>query len=313
MLGIDVYRYQKVTGWPAVKAAGVKFVYVKGSDGGAPSSVRADGQVRGAQSVGLPVGLYHYAQLSPSPEAQADVLTSEVRRLGAASLPPALDLESPWHPDPLARDFAHRFLTRLRANGFDTVTLYANTDMLTGISPHTLGIPGLVIWEANYTNNDGTRHPLPARPWTRHIHQYTSVATLPGISGRVDANESFVDFWEVDMATPEENAVATWSRLIPVRDTASSVSAAEMLMHTNWAAFRMLEALGALTDDEAVILAAIRDSENAETAKIADMLSHLTPGNVNAPELAAALAGLLGPELGTQVVVALGRALVQTP
>lgn len=189
-LGIDIYRYQTVTDWAAVKRHGVSFVYVKGSDGGGPAMVRADGQTRGAQKAGLPVGLYHYAQLSPSPEAQADVLTAEVRRLNATGLPPALDLEDPHQPGKVAREFVHRFLNRLRVNGFKSVCLYANTSMLAGIGgPEIDDDPDVVIWAAAYGPNDGRRHSLTYRGRV-NIHQYTSVGTLPGISGRVDLNES---------------------------------------------------------------------------------------------------------------------------
>jgi GH25 family lysozyme M1 (1,4-beta-N-acetylmuramidase) len=188
-LGIDIYRYQTVTDWNAVKRHGVSFAYVKGTDGGGPAIVRGDAQVNGAKSVDIPVGLYHYAQLSPSPEVQADVLTAEVRRLDALGLPPALDLEDPHGPGAAARDFAHRFLTRLRANGFDWVTLYANTSMLNGITADTIGVPNTVIWAAAYGPNDGRRHPLSYRGRV-NIHQYTSVGVIPGISGQVDLNES---------------------------------------------------------------------------------------------------------------------------
>lgn len=193
-LGIDIYRYQTVTDWDAVKRHGVAFVYVKGTDGGAPAIVRADNQVRGARSVGIPVGLYHYAQLTPSPEAQADMLTGEVRRLGATGLPPALDLEDPHKPGGAARDFAARFLRRMRANGFDRVTLYANTSMLTGIGAPAMfdKDPSVVIWAAGYGVNDGKRHPLTYKGRV-DIHQYTSVGAVPGISGLVDLNESFTD------------------------------------------------------------------------------------------------------------------------
>lgn len=213
MLGIDIYRYQTVTDWNAVRRHGVSFVYVKGSDGGGPAIVRADVQVRGAQSVDLPVGLYHYAQLSPSPEAQANVLTGEVRRLGATGLPPALDLEAPHRPGGPARDFARRFLTQLRNNGFNSVTLYANTSMLTGIAADTIGVPGTVIWAANYGNNDGNRHSMTYRGKV-DVHQYTSVGLVRGISGRVDMNESLTNALfegEEDMPTAEEIAAAVWN------------------------------------------------------------------------------------------------------
>jgi hypothetical protein len=67
--------------------------------------------------------------------------------------------------------------------------LYANTSMLIGIGADTLNIQGLRIWAANYGRNDGKRYPFNYRGRV-DIHQYTSVGTVPGITGLVDLNES---------------------------------------------------------------------------------------------------------------------------
>lgn len=187
--GIDIYRYQTVKDEQAVADAGVEFAYVKGTDGGGPAIVRADTQVNQMKRAGIPVGLYHYAQLSPSPEAQANVLTAEVKRLKAYGLPPALDLESPHVPGARARDFTVRFLQQLRSNGFVHVALYANTSMLNGIGASTIGVPNTIVWAAQYGPNNGKRNPLRYNGPV-HIHQYTSVGGVPGIAGAVDLNES---------------------------------------------------------------------------------------------------------------------------
>lgn len=197
MLGIDISRYQTVTDWNAVKRHGVAFVWVKGTDGGGPAPVqRADAQVAGARSVGIPVSIYHYAQLSPSPEAQADVLAAEVRRLearyGPLAVPPALDLEDPHSPGSDAAIFARRFLSRLKVHGFDRVMLYANTSMLAGIRADDIrrDIPGTGIWAAAYGPNNGSRNPLTYGGWV-DVHQYTSVGSVPGIKASgVDLNYS---------------------------------------------------------------------------------------------------------------------------
>jgi GH25 family lysozyme M1 (1,4-beta-N-acetylmuramidase) len=206
-LGVDLYdRYQDVADWWAVRRHGVTFVYLKGTDGGGPATVRADAFVRGATSVGLPIGLYHYAQLAPPPETQADMLVAEVRRLGATGLPPALDLEGPFHtaPLPTAVSFAKRFLDRVRAHGYRWVTLYANTSFLGRLQPDSWGIPGLVVWAASYGINDGTRHRY-SYPGRVDIHQYTDVGRVPGISGSVDLNESLTNVLD---ANPEEDILA---------------------------------------------------------------------------------------------------------
>lgn len=229
MLGIDLYdRYQDVTDWSAVRRAGVTFVYIKGSDGSQRAVVPADAFVRGAKSVGLPAGLYHFAQLSPTPEAQADVLAAEVRRLGATGLPPALDLEGPHPLTSASRDFAIRFLRRLRGH-YPWVTLYASTSMLKAIGASSLGVPDVLIWAANYGPNDGIRHAdrlTTAYPGRVDIHQYTSVGGVSGVTGGVDLNESLTDYWPgsttvlaqdvwdyplPERCTPEAPAGASWA------------------------------------------------------------------------------------------------------
>jgi hypothetical protein len=139
------------------------------------------------------VGGYHFAQFG-DPVRQADVLTSEVRRLSATGIPPALDLEAPFSPNATARDFAIQFLNRLRVNGFARVTVYMSSSFAKAIRPDQWGIPGLVIWIASYGPNNGHRNPLTGGyPGRVDIHQYTSVGHVAGISGQVDLNESLAD------------------------------------------------------------------------------------------------------------------------
>lgn len=210
--GIDIYdRYQDITSALALRDSPYDFAYVKGTDGGGPANVRPDAFVTQLRAVGLPVGLYHYAQLTPPAEFQADVLTAAVRRTGATHLPPALDLEDP-HPATFAsRPFAERFLLRLVRNGFRRVVLYANTSMLNGIRAWELhdvirrAGGELLIWAANYGTNDGAYTPsdanrlLAAYPHPVWMHQYSSTVAVPGVSGRVDGNKMLHPLGEDDM------------------------------------------------------------------------------------------------------------------
>lgn len=195
-LGIDIYRsFQTVTSWPKVKAAGVTFAYVKLSDGsGMPKGGRGDNEVKGAKSVGIPVGGYHFVQASPTPEAQADILLGEVRRLGADGCAPMLDLEDnpagpalPNIPDSQKRAFAVRFLNRVAAAGFRP-GVYLNNALAKQLRPDTWGIPGLVIWIARY----GARPDAAAGRYD--IHQYSSSGSIAGITASgVDLDESYTD------------------------------------------------------------------------------------------------------------------------
>jgi GH25 family lysozyme M1 (1,4-beta-N-acetylmuramidase) len=289
-LGIDVYRYQTVTDWAAVKRHGVSFVYVKGTDGGGPARVRADDQVNGAKAVGLPVGLYHYAQLSPSPEVQADVLTGEIRRVGASDLSPALDLEAPFVPNAAARQFAYRFLDKLRANGFEIVTLYANTSMLTGIGAATLEIPGLRIWAANYGPNNGLRNPMSYRGRV-DIHQYTSVGQVPGITGSVDLNEAITTFLEDSVSVRDVTESWYGPRFRADRNFAQVIHNIEDLgTITNAKLDGVVKALAALSGNPDITPDAIRSYIEAGIAKAAPAITNT---------IAQAVAADLRPELLT--------------
>jgi hypothetical protein len=215
----------------------VQFAYIKGTDGGGPAVVPADAFVAGARSVGIPAGLYHYAQLLPSPETQADVLHAEVRRLAATGLPPALDIEGPFHTAPLAAAvvFAQRFLTRLRGHGYDRVTLYANTGFLGQLRPDAWHVPGLLIWAANYGPNDGTRHAL-SYTGQVDIHQYTDRGRLSGIPGYVDLNESLSDIQEDTMSWGEDLTVLPGT---PGYDAGATLKAATMLADVLGVAHRL--------------------------------------------------------------------------
>lgn len=210
--GIDIYdRYQDIVNKIALRDSPYDFAYVKGTDGGGGANVPPDFFVDEIRSIGVPTGLYHYAQLSPSPEAQATVLTNAIQRTNARDLPPALDLEEP-HPMAFgSRTFAERFLIKLVQFGFRQVVLYANTSMLTAIRAWEMHDVirqhggELLIWAANYGNNNGTydqsdaNRLLAAYPHPVWIHQYTSTARVPGIPGNVDGNKMLHPLGRTDM------------------------------------------------------------------------------------------------------------------
>jgi GH25 family lysozyme M1 (1,4-beta-N-acetylmuramidase) len=206
-VGVDIYRYQTVTDWRALAGA-VSYAWVKLTDGTGPAIVRGDKQVNGCKSVGIPVGGYHYAQPG-NPDVQALVFTNELRRLGARDLAPALDLEAPFTPNNVARDFGVRFCRNVAAAGFRPA-VYMSASWAGSLRPDQWGIPNLVIWIAAYGSNNGQRHPSAL---TRYysgrwdVHQYTSTGRIAGISGNVDVNwaQTGVPLNAPPPPPPEEN------------------------------------------------------------------------------------------------------------
>lgn len=207
--GIDIHPYyqRSVSSWASVKKA-VSWVYVKASDGGAAYIKRVDGvtyrpdtHVGNAKRAGLPVGAYHYAQFG-DPVAQANVLIAEHRRLGA-TLPPMLDLEAPFTPNQVARDFAIKFLRRLEAAGEYRPVVYMSSAFAKELRPDRWGIVGLIIWIASYSVNDGRRHALTGGyPGRVDIHQFTSRGRVAGMAGDVDLNEATIALGAAQPAKP---------------------------------------------------------------------------------------------------------------
>lgn len=206
--GTDIHPlYQRGIRWDQMQD--IHFVWVKVSDGGAPYSTTSggvrytpDSHVNGANSRKIPVGGYHYAQLSPGPVAQANVLAGEVRRLGALGVVPMLDLEAPFEPNQAALDFGTTFCRRLVELGLRPA-VYMNSSFAKALRPDRWNVPGLVIVIARY----GARPEAPgaAQYVGRYdVHQYTSSGTLPGSAGLVDLDENYTD----TLLDPKGNTMA---------------------------------------------------------------------------------------------------------
>lgn len=285
MLGLDLYQqFNTVTSWPAVKAAGVQFVYVKLTDGGGRAIVAGDNYANGARGAGIKVGGYHYMEASPSPEQQADVFAAELKRLNALDIPPALDLEEPSIPVGSRIDFGQRFLKRLQANlNGARVAIYSSGSWFTALHPDTWGIPNLMDWEAEYGVNDGAEHPI--RSYTGHVdvHQYTSVGHIAGITGNVDVDDAFVDITSsgglLVSLTPaqEQTVLAAADAILPGQE---GVRAAGSVYLTLYQIQQQLAALPAalqavLQQEETDLLAAIKaqPAVSVDPAAVAKALS----------------------------------------
>jgi GH25 family lysozyme M1 (1,4-beta-N-acetylmuramidase) len=278
--GTDVHPYyQRGVRWDQV--SDLAFAWVKVSDGGAPYTrteggvtYRPDTHVAGAKARGIPVGGYHYAQLTLGPEAQAELLLAEVRRLGATGVAPMLDLEAPFRPDTAARDFGTAFCHRVAAGGVRPA-VYLSASFAAALRPDEWDVPGLVIVIARY----GARPEAPGAgryPGRYDVHQYTSSGSLPGSAGAVDFDESYTDHHlDPEAAMPftsEDFARFMWGNVF---DSAGN---------RNYAQF--------IKDLDAKV-AALGSSLDAVTKLITDSSAH----PVDPQQLATALEGKLVAEL----------------
>jgi GH25 family lysozyme M1 (1,4-beta-N-acetylmuramidase) len=105
LLGVDVWNGYGKIDWVKAKAAGVRFVIAKCTQGNDGKDSRFDEYVAGAKAAGIPVGAYLYGYALPtvvgksgrSPAAQAAALYEDSGGLGSnpGELPPVLDMEFP--------------------------------------------------------------------------------------------------------------------------------------------------------------------------------------------------------------------------
>ena len=97
LLGIDVSHYQGVIDWPKVADAGVKFVFIKATDGATVADPMAKTNASGAAAAGLPFGFYHFWRPTDDWRAQADfflsVIDDAAPLANAGILPNVLDIE----------------------------------------------------------------------------------------------------------------------------------------------------------------------------------------------------------------------------
>src|SRR5271168_387517 len=93
--GIDVSKYQGDIDWNAVRASGVKFAWIKATEGGDRVDEKFAQNWAMAKAAGVPRGAYHFAYWCRPADEQAAWFITNVPN-DPSALPPVLDVE--WNP-----------------------------------------------------------------------------------------------------------------------------------------------------------------------------------------------------------------------
>lgn len=191
MTAIDISYWQGHPNFPQVKAAGVQLVIMKcgGGEGGKlyTDSVYIANRTA-ARAQGLPVGSYFFNG-PVDPTAAANYQWSVIDwRPGDVV---AIDVENStgltmWTP---AQVLA--WVKQMLAHGVPaTLILVYMSSSVTALNWAAVRALGVGLWVAQYGTNNGQPQGSPAtHGWPWSLWQYTSVATCPGVSGRVDTNQ----------------------------------------------------------------------------------------------------------------------------
>jgi lysozyme len=186
--GIDISKYQGIVDWDRVRDAGVRFAYLKVSEGGDHVDPNFYVNWEGAARAGLPRGAYHFVYWCRLAAEQAVWFTQAVPQ-DRTQLPPVLDLEwnsnSPTCPKKIARDDALekiRLLLNIMEQHtgkkpiiYTDITFYR--DILEG------EFPDYEFWLRSVAAEPRDRYD---RRWV--FWQYTATGRVPGVKGNVDRN-----------------------------------------------------------------------------------------------------------------------------
>jgi lysozyme len=181
--GIDVSSYQGTIDWKRARAAGVVFAFARVSDGVEVIDARFAENFVQMKHAGVRRGAYQFFRASASPEAQADLLVTTVRRLGRPDLPLVADVETDDGASPEElRDRLGRWLKRVERRTRRRPIIYTSPSMSERLGE---GFGHYDLWVAHYQVDCPT---LPAgwRRWT--FWQHSSSGAVAGVAGPVDLN-----------------------------------------------------------------------------------------------------------------------------
>ena len=179
--GVDVSDYQSDIDWGTAAGAGVKFAFIRVSDGTGYPDSKYSQNWPAARAAGVVRGTYQFFRSSDDPIAQADLLISQMGALQPGDMPPVADVESTDGVDNAGR--ANRLQQWLD-----------HVEQATGVTP--IIYTGGYFWEDN-VGADFSRYPLwhagytggncpssVAAQWGDWAFwQYTSTGGVSGIPG----------------------------------------------------------------------------------------------------------------------------------
>lgn len=194
--GIDVSKWNGNIDWNSVKASGASYAIIRcGYRGSSTGALITDpkfaANISGANAAGLKVGVYFFTQAVNEKEAveEASMVLDLVKKY-KISYPIFLDVESSGgRADGIDKGtrtaVCKAFCATIQNSGY-TAGVYANKTWLNSkIDAGALG--SYKIWLAQYAA-------APSYNGRYNLWQYSSKGSVPGISGNVDLNLSYLGY-----------------------------------------------------------------------------------------------------------------------
>lgn len=188
--GIDVSHYQQAVDWTAVAGFGIRFCFIKATEGISGVDPKFASNWQAAARQGLARGAYHFFHPNLPVTAQAGLFLRTVNQLQPGDLAPVLDLEAPeeWANIPAAgrAALAVSWLETVGSRLGSTPIIYLSPAFMTEVLNNAPVLARYRVWLAEYTTAQAPTIPRPWTAWT--FWQYNRAGSVPGISRNVDLN-----------------------------------------------------------------------------------------------------------------------------
>ncbi len=181
--GIDVSHWQGAIDWGSVAGAGIRFAFIRVSDGTGTMDDQFHRNWPEARRVGILRGVYQYFRPNQDPIAQADLLVREMGALETDDLPPVIDVEATGSRSPSEVAAAVRAWVDHVAAATGRRPIVYTGRYFWQDSVGNAEMPDTPLWVANW----GVSCPdLPAAWSGWRFWQESSTGSVAGISGNVD-------------------------------------------------------------------------------------------------------------------------------
>lgn len=183
--GIDVSHFQGTIDWTQVAASGIRFSYVKATDGIAFSDVRFQSNLAGSKAAGLLTGAYHFLRAASDAEKQAESFLHLVPSLDTSDLPPVLDIE---HADGVGAsiilDAIQTWVEAVENVLLRRPIIYTYASFWNSTLAGSRRFDDYFLWIADYGNRASPR--LPVGRTGYEMWQFSQTGSVPGVVGNVD-------------------------------------------------------------------------------------------------------------------------------
>ena len=211
--GIDVSKFQGDIDWNAVANSGVKFAWIKATEGGDRADARFQANWEGAKAAGIPHGAYHFVYWCRPPLEEINYFEQNAP-VEDDALPPVLDAEatptSPTCRRHVAQDEAiadmQVMLQEMERHYRKRPIIYTTVDFYEANLSNG-ALMDYPIWVRSTKHHPAVKYG--SRAW--HFWQYQSDGRVPGIGGDVDKDAFYgtKEQWDAFLSEPGVRPVQT--------------------------------------------------------------------------------------------------------